>query len=295
MTIQFKKAERKRVKLRLAVTGVGGSGKTYSALLLASGLGEKIAVIDSERESAELYDDLVNFDVFSLSPPHSPRNYIEAIDAAVAAKYDVLIVDSLSAAWNGEGGVLEMVDSLTQASTSKNSYMSWNKGTKEHNLLINKILNCPLHIICTLRSKTAYELIETGKGGKAPKKIGLAPIQRDGIDYEFSIVMDIAREGHLTTVSKDRTGQFIEREPFLITKQTGIEMKEWLLSGKEVPLLATIEQLQIIHQVLLGIGLKTPEKMLETVRNIIGRPINNSKELSHSEAILIIENLETKN
>ena len=102
----FKKAERKRAKLRLALSGPSGSGKTYGALQIAKGLGGKIAVLDTERGSASLYSDTVDFDVVELGPPYEPERFIEVMDAAAKAGYEVLIIDSITHEWKGAGGIL---------------------------------------------------------------------------------------------------------------------------------------------------------------------------------------------
>lgn len=229
----FVKAERKKSKLRLCLTGVSGSGKTYSSLKLAKGMGGKIAFIDTESGSAQLYSNIAEFDVLELSAPYSPSRYIEAITKAEEANYNILIIDSLSHAWAAEGGVLDIVDKLSQASNSKNSFMSWNKGTKEQNSLVDAILTSSLHIICCLRSKTAYELVDTGNGRKAPKKFGLAPVQRENLEYEFSAVLDISRDSHLASVSKNRTTLFKDETPFVITEKTGKDFIKWLDQGIE--------------------------------------------------------------
>ena len=173
----FRKAERKQAKLRLALCGPSGSGKTYSALLIAQGLapGGKIALIDTERGSGELYADLTEYDVAPLEPPYTPARYIELIESAEEAGYDVLIIDSLSHAWTGEGGVLDMHDKAAAASRSGNSFAAWREVTPQHNQLVDAILGANLHIITTMRTKTAYDLVDDGRGKKKPVKIGLAP------------------------------------------------------------------------------------------------------------------------
>lgn len=241
----FTKATRKKAKLRLALTGVSGSGKTYSALMLAKGLGGKIACIDTESCSASLYSHLIDFDVLELSAPFSPDKYINAISQAEAAGYDVLIIDSLSAAWAGSGGVLEMVDEITRSSKSKNSYMAWSAGSKEQEKLIQKILTSSLHIISCMRSKTAYELMDNGQGRKTPVKIGLQPIQRDNTEYEFQVVFDVSRDNHFATASKDRTEVFND-VPFLITEKTGKALIEWLDKGIEAPKVITKDSIDIL-------------------------------------------------
>lgn len=237
----FKKAERKSAKLRAALCGTSGSGKTYSALLLARGLaGEngKIAVIDTERGSASLYADVTDFDVAELAPPYSPARY-RALIADAAQEYDVLVIDSLSHAWSAEGGVLDMHDQATMSNKGGNSYTAWRDVTPQHNQLVDAILSCPCHVITTLRSKTAYELQDNGNGKKTPVKIGLAPIQRDGMEYEFTLVLDVSVSNHIASSSKDRT-QLWDGRNDRITVAHGEELRRWLESGKPLP---TVESL----------------------------------------------------
>lgn len=228
----FTRAERKRTFLKIALCGVSGSGKTYSALQLAKGLGKKIAMIDTENGSGEMYSHLCDYDVAQLEPPFSVQRHIDLIKMAEKAGYDVLIIDSLSQAWNGEGGILEMVDKLAATSTKKNSFNAWKDVTPEQNKLINTILQCKMHVIATMRSKTAYDL-QDQNGRKVPVKIGLAPVQRDGVEYEFTIVFDLSVEKNLACASKDRTGLFngwID----VITPNVGEMILDWAISGAEV-------------------------------------------------------------
>lgn len=229
MSIQFKKAERKQVKLKLAITGPSGSGKTYSALSLAKGLGGKIAVIDTENGSASLYSDKFDFDVIEMNPPFSTDKYSAAIKAAEQAGYEVLVIDSITHAWAGEGGLLEQKEQL-DARGKGNSYTNWASITKKHEAFKSEMLHSPVHIITTMRSKQDYQQTEVD-GKKVVKKIGLAPVQRDGIEYEFTVVFDVAMN-HEAEASKDRTGIFKDTF-FKITEDTGKVLKEWLMSGKE--------------------------------------------------------------
>ncbi len=226
----FQRAERKKSRLRLALCGPSGSGKTRSALELAQGLGNKIALADTEHGSASLYSDVCEFDAAEIVAPYSPDKYIAAIDAAAAGGYDVLIIDSLSHAWAGEGGILDIKDAAEKASRSKNGYAAWREVTPMHNKLVEKILAAPLHIIVTMRTKTAYEVQKDENGKTKPVKIGLAPVQRDGMEYEFTCVLDIDVESHIATSSKDRTRIFDGRH-LLLTKQVGEELYAWLESG----------------------------------------------------------------
>lgn len=201
----FQKAQRSSSKLRLALTGPAGSGKTYSSLQIAKGLGGKIAMIDTERGSGSLYANICDYDVLRIDPPFEPRKYIEGIKAAEDAGYNVLIIDSLSHAWAGEGGILTIHDRTAKA--VRNSFDAWREVTPQHNQLVDAILASTCHVIVTMRTKTGYEV--TSEFGKSKvSKVGLAPIQRDGLEYEFTLVMDLSIEGHVATASKDRTGLF---------------------------------------------------------------------------------------
>lgn len=229
----FRKAERKQAKLRLAICGPSGSGKTYSALLIAQGLAPdgKIALIDTERGSGELYAHLTAYDVAPLDPPFTPNRYMELIAGAEKAKYDVLIIDSLSHAWSGEGGVLDLHDKATSANRTGNSFAAWREVTPKHNALVDAIIGANLHIIVTMRTKTAYDLVDDN-GKKKPVKIGLAPVQRDGVEYEFTSVLDMAVDSHVATATKDRTG-LLDGEHFVPTVKTGEQLRDWLMTGKD--------------------------------------------------------------
>jgi hypothetical protein len=224
----FKKAERKQAKLRLALAGPSGAGKTYSALLIAKGIGGKVAVLDTEKGSASLYSDLMDFDVVDLVAPFTPERYIEVITAAESAGYDTLIIDSYSHEWTGPGGCLEENERLAQSKFKGNTWAAWNETTPRHRKLTNKILGSSLHIICTMRSKT-----ETVQGeGKKIIKLGMKSEQRDGTDYEFTVVLDVAHDTHEAVASKDRTRLFNGYE--VITEETGRKLIAWLNGGTSV-------------------------------------------------------------
>lgn len=234
MAIEFTKAERTQAKLKIGLTGPSGAGKTLSALRLSKGLvpGGRVAVVDTENGSASLYaGKQYAFDTLKIGPPYTTEKYIEAIHAAVKAGYDVLIIDSISHAWSGEGGLLQQKEQIDQR--GGNSYTNWAKVTPKHERFLSNILHSPIHIIATMRSKQDYVL--TDKNGKqVPMKVGLAPVQREGMEYEFTVVLDIAMN-HQAEASKDRTGLFNDRI-FLITEEIGDELRQWMESG--APMLA---------------------------------------------------------
>jgi len=242
--MKFTKATRQKARLRLALTGPSGSGKTWGALLLALGLGGKIAVIDTERESASLYSHLADFDTLNLAAPFTPERYIEAIKAAESAGYDTLILDSITHEWSGVGGCLDMVDQIARAKYKGNSWSAWNDVTPRHRALLDAILHSSMHIIVTLRSKT--ETAQTEENGrKKVVKLGMKAEQRDGFEYEMTVVLDLIHDGNFATSTKDRTGLFAGANPAPITVETGERLKQWLETGAEPPKVERLTEQQV--------------------------------------------------
>lgn len=226
----IRKAERKQAKLRLGLCGVSGSGKTLGAINIAQGMGGKFVVIDTEDTSADLYSDVADYDVLNLQAPFSPERYIQAIKACEKAGYQTIIIDSLSHAWAGTGGILDMQDIATKSSQKQNSYFAWREVTPWHNKLVDAILQSSAHVIICMRSKVHYDVINVN-GKQTPTKVGLAPIQREGLDYEFTCVLDIDQKTHYYSASKDRTRLF-DGKNGLISPETGEQLMTWLNSGK---------------------------------------------------------------
>ena len=220
---QFHKAERKKGKLRLAIAGPAGSGKTYSALLIALGLGGRIAMIDTERGSGELYDHLGEYDACTIHPPFEPRKYVETIRAAEDLGYETIIIDSLSHAWVGQGGLLDVHGHI--ADKTGNTWSAWRQVTPKHNELVDAMLQSKCHIIATMRSKMEYAQVEEN-GKKQVKKLGMSPIQRDGMEYEFTVFIDLDQQ-HTATTTKDRTTLF-DGQYFVPTIETGRTLLAWL-------------------------------------------------------------------
>jgi hypothetical protein len=240
MAIQIKKAAKQQKKLRLAFDGPSGSGKTMSSLRVARGLvgpEGRIIVIDTERSSASLYaDDIAGgYDVAELADDFRPRNYVDALEQVVAAGADVVVIDSLSHAWDGAGGALELVDRKQAQGRGGNSFTAWRDVTPEHQALVNAILQCPVHVIVTMRSKTEYILEEDERGKKVPRKVGMAPIQRQGIDYEFDAVLDIDQASHKAIPSKTRA-RFLDGQVIpLVTEKLGEQFRVWLEGAAVAP------------------------------------------------------------
>ena len=233
MEFVFSKATKSKLKARIAIDGPSGSGKTYTALVAAGALaqGGKVAVIDTERGSASLYSDIFDFDVLTLDT-FSPEIYTQAITAAEKAGYAVIVIDSLSHAWEGEGGALDMVDDAAARSKSGNSYTAWRDVTPLHRRMVDTILQSEAHIIATMRSKTEYILETNAKGNQVPRKIGMAPIQRAGMEYEFTVVGDMDLD-HKIVITKSR---FAPLQDKVATKPTAEFFKpfvDWLSKGEE--------------------------------------------------------------
>jgi hypothetical protein len=228
--MKLEKANRQQTRMKLALQGPSGSGKTYSALLLAYGLvgnWEEIAVVDTENSSSHLYCHLGQYDVLSLSKPFTPERFIEAIDFCEKAGESVIVIDSLSPEWSGEGGVLDVHGNLPG-----NSFTNWAKLTSRHNALVQRMLQSSSHIVATLRTKQDYILQD--KGGKlVPEKVGLAAVQRDDLSYEFTLMFDLDQK-HFAVASKDRTNLYSNKPQFLITEETGKVIKEWCDNGIKV-------------------------------------------------------------
>jgi hypothetical protein len=233
MAIQFTKATKYESKLRLALIGPAGSGKTYTALNIGQHLGDnpKIALMDTEHGSASKYANLFEFD--AVAPDSfSPTVYMDVIKAAEQGGYDVLILDSLSHAWAGKDGILEFVDRETARSRSRNAFSEgWRKASPLHNQLIDALLAADLHLIVTMRSKMAYELQENEKGKKVPVKIGLQPIQRDGMEYEFDVIGDLDQDNNLV-VGKTRCPALAEQVYPKAGKDIADVLNAWLVGEK---------------------------------------------------------------
>jgi hypothetical protein len=229
---EIHRATKRRAKLRLGMSGPAGSGKTYSALLIASGLGGRIGMIDTEHGSGELYADLLpeGYDVITLTPPYTPARYVEAIRMLERAGAQTIIVDSLSHAWTGEGGSLDRQGKI--ADKSGNSWAAWRQVTPEHNALVEALLQSPCHVIATMRAKTEYVQEKDDRTGKLTvRKIGLAPVMRDGIEYEFTVFMELDAQ-HQAFVSKDRT-RLLDGSIIRPDVDTGRQLLTWLETGAE--------------------------------------------------------------
>lgn len=223
----FAKATKKQAKLRAAIYALSGGGKTFTALRIATGLGGKIAVIDSECGSASKYADRFEFDVLELGHERTIEAYVEGIQAAAAEKYDVLILDSLSHAWQE---LLEEIDRIAKAKYKGNTWSAWSEGTPKQKKLIDAILGYPGHVIATMRAKTEWSTSDGGGGKSKPSKVGLAPEQGKGIEYEFDLLLSLTAE-HVAFIEKDRTGRFQDKTIEKPGEDFGRELAAWLSDG----------------------------------------------------------------
>ncbi len=228
--IEIRKAARPKAKLRVGMSGPSGSGKTYSALLLAKGITgdlSKVVIIDTENHSGELYSNMGPYNVVGIEAPYTPEKYIEAIDACGKAGMEVCIIDSVSHEWDGKGGLLESNELIAQTKFKGNTWAAWSVTTPRHQKFIEAILSSPMHIVTTARSKT--DMIQTED--KKVKKVGMKDIQREGFEYELTLSFNLDREKHYAIASKDRTGLYSEQDPFIISEETGKQLKEWADAG----------------------------------------------------------------
>ncbi|MBN2863382.1 MAG: AAA family ATPase [Bacteroidales bacterium] len=242
--MELLRARREQALIRLAIQGPSGSGKTFSSLLLAYGLvgdWNQIVVIDTEHNSSHLYSHLGQYDVLSLSKPFSPERFIEAIETCEKAGKKVIIIDSISHEWSGEGGILDVHGNLPG-----NSFTNWAKITPRHNAFVQKMLQSPCHIIGNIRVKQDYVLTE--KNGKmVPEKVGLQGVTREDLGYEFTIMFDIDIK-HNAVASKDRTNLFSDKPQFIISEATGELIRNWCQGGIKVSDIETeIENCQTIE------------------------------------------------
>lgn len=242
---EARKAQRENVNLLIGLDGPSGSGKTLGALKIAYGIcgnWERIAFADTENNSALYYagettgDWLhIPFDV-GVKDSYHPNNFVKLIEYAESLPIDVLIIDSISHEWVGQGGCLDTVNKI-----GGNSYIAWKEVTPAHDKFIDKMRHSSKHIIATMRSKTEYVVEANSKGKMAPKKVGMSSVQRDGVDYEFGVIYSIDLN-HMAKVEKDRTNLFKDRPPFIIDESVGKELIEWAKGGVEPHYVGTRDQ-----------------------------------------------------
>lgn len=248
------KAERIKLKARIGLTGVTNGGKTYTALMIAKGLllaeglvtedgkpdWSKVAVIDTERRRSLFYAGIAEFGQFlfiEFSPPYHPMDYVEAIKYAQSQGAVIAIIDSLSHAWSGTGGILDIVNQRTQTSKSKNSFSDgWGGkggGTELQNAMIDEILSADMHIIATFRQKMEYVMERDDSGKTKITKMGTKAVQKDDLEYEFDITLKLDNN-HNAEIIKN-TVKFLNNQGDIlepITEEFGKNLGDYLASGK---------------------------------------------------------------
>ena len=278
--MQLQKAQRHQVKLRLGLSGASGFGKTYSALLLAFGITEdwtKVAVIDTENNSASLYSHLGDFNVVSLNQSYSPERYIEAIKLCEQKEMQVIIIDSITQEWNGKNGCLQIHEQLG------GRFQDWAPVTKRHTAFIDTILQSNCHVITTVRKKMDYSMDRDSSGKTRVVKHGLKDITREGFSYELTVDFELINDKHLAKASKDRTGLFMDKPEILITKEVGKMLIQWCNQGvsiveakKEIGKCTTVEGLRHLYQ-----------KYASLQKELNSTILNRKKEIETTKSMII--------
>jgi hypothetical protein len=287
--MNLRKATRTKAKIRLGLSAPSGGGKTYSALLIAYGITEdwnKIAVIDTENMSADLYSHLGTYEVLTLEAPYSPERYIEAIHTCENAGMEVIIIDSITHEWDGKGGCLQIQEQLG------GKYQDWAKVTPRHQAFIDAILQSKCHIITTVRRKQDYEMSKDSSGKTKVEKVGLKEITREGFEYELTVNLEMDTR-HNVSVSKDRTGLFMGKPSFIPSIETGKMIAEWCESGidtdaaikEAISKLAncdTVDELTIFKETLPVFVVNSNEFKLEGMKRY--KQISSPKKLADATA-----------
>jgi hypothetical protein len=278
MTLEIRKASRKFRPIKFGIGGITGSGKSIGMLKVAFGIcgdWDKICVIDSENNSIDLYDNLGKFSVLPLKDI-SPNGYVEAIKKVESSGFEVCCIDSISHEWTA---TLDLADKTAKASRSGNSFAAWGEVTPIHNKFISTWLDTPMHIIATMRQKDDFVMEQNEKGKMTPRRVGLKNIQRDGVDYEFDVLLTISGN-HYCTVEKDRTQLFDGKPAFMLDETVGKQLIDWSNKGpKEIK--PTKES--IVNRILLSINEIKDKELRNKINLIVGNPSNTEEMLLNME------------
>ena len=279
--MKLQKAQKEQVKLRVGISGASGFGKTYSALLLAYGMTNdwnKIAVIDTENGSANLYSELGNYNTVNLQPPYSPERYIEAIELCEKSEIEVIIIDSISHEWSGKGGCLQIHEQLG------GKFQDWAKVSPRHQSFIDKILQSQSHIITTVRRKVDYSIDKDQGGRTKVTKHGTKEITREGFEYELTVNFEIINDNHLAVASKDRTGLFMNKPEFILSSGSGKRLLDWCNNGTtlddikvEIKSCTTLEGLRHVYSKYPNLQSSIKDIILTRKREIENVIIPNSE------------------
>lgn len=282
----FVKAKKEKIWTKVLLGGSSGSGKTYSALRLATGLAKKcgsgIAAIDTEAGRIRYYANEFDFSDMQLTEPFTPEKYIEAINEAVSSGFKVLIIDSISHEWNY---CVDIHDKMPG-----NSWTNWSKVTPRHDAFMEKILQAPIHIIATVRGKDEY-VLEEKNGKQTPKKVGLGFKQRDGVEYNYTATFNIAQDTHIAEATKDNTHIFEGRYEVL-TEKDGEALYDWANTGEDFAFNISKAQQDIIDLATELGGSKDPDVTKATI-NILGEanPKNCTDEVLLKQSLAALNSL----
>lgn len=282
----FVKAKKEKIWTKVLLGGSSGSGKTYSALRLATGLAKKcgsgIAAIDTEAGRIRYYANEFDFSDMQLTEPFTPEKYIEAINEAVSSGFKVLIIDSISHEWNY---CVDIHDKMPG-----NSWTNWSKVTPRHDAFMEKILQAPIHIIATVRGKDEY-VLEEKNGKQTPKKVGLGFKQRDGVEYNYTATFNIAQDTHIAEATKDNTHIFEGRYEVL-TEKDGEALYDWANAGEDFAFNISKAQQDIINLATELGGSKDPDVTKATI-NILGEanPKNCTDEVLLKQSLAALNSL----
>jgi hypothetical protein len=313
----FQKAVKTESKMRVAIMGPSGAGKTYTALNIAKHMpNARIALVDTEHGSASKYADIFDFDVMELQPPYHPDRFGEAIRDAAKAGYTVIILDSMTHAWSGTGGMLDLVDQIGKR-IGGNSFAAWKDATPIQNRLIESIVGAPIHVIATMRSKQDYAQEKDDRGKTVVKKVGMAAQQREGFEYEFDVVIDLDID-HNGIITKSRAPVLADKVIAKPGREVADMLTEWLkgapataqppapaLNGNgrkaqpkqpepEMPDDNLRKQFHATGMELYGDKATWDAKRGDLCRWVTGKRTGSSKELTAEEMLTLIEKLNDK-
>jgi hypothetical protein len=247
-------------KARIAISGGAGSGKTYTALLVATALaqGGKVFLLDTEKRSASKYANEFKFRTNEREfPDYSPDTYVAGIRAAEKSGADVIVIDSASHEWFGRGGCLDMVDKAQ----GSNRFAGWKDVTPKHNKFVEAILNSPCHVIATFRAKTDYLQIQDVNGRTKIQKVGLAAITRDGMDFEFDIFGEMDAN-HVMSITKTRCRVLTDKQIEKPGEEFGRIVLDWLSEAKALPVSSPSAQMRPV-QTWKKLSPKIVERMMQ--------------------------------
>jgi hypothetical protein len=297
-TLDIKDAVRRGQKARVMLAGPSGSGKTWTLLSIATVLsgGEPFLVIDTENESASLYSDRFKFKVVNWAPPYDPNELAEAIKS-LQSQWPAIVIDSSSHFWMGEGGTLDIVDRAATKAKG-NSYAGWKEGTPAQNALYEAMIRCQTHLLTGVRSKMDHVQEKDEKTGRTTvRKVGMAPIQRDGMEYEFTVAADMDMD-HAMVITKTRCSQ-LSGQVFKAGKEVDMatRLKAWLDSAEPIapppppPAVVTPEQAEQVRKVIAETGI-TKADALREVQRACGALVKSAAEIPAAKYLEVVAALE---